>query len=82
MTRKRTLSSSRRGILSIEAAFLSLGYVGDGQADGPYPGMYEHWSIRHLHKSSGSRRQLSKRHLAGEHTMLHSLIANALEGRP
>ncbi len=43
---------SRPGVLSIDAAFLSTGYVGDGQADGPYPGMYEHWSSRHLYKSS------------------------------
>jgi hypothetical protein len=34
--------------LSIDAAFLSMGCVDDGQADGPYPDMYEYWSNHHL----------------------------------
>jgi hypothetical protein len=27
----------------VDAALLTMGYVDDGPADGPYPGMYEHW---------------------------------------
>jgi hypothetical protein len=34
---------SGSGVHSIDAAFLAMGYVGSGPADGPYPGMYEHW---------------------------------------
>ena len=34
---------------SIDTAFLSMGYVDDGQADGPYPDMYEYWSNHHLY---------------------------------
>ena len=51
--RNTSLSSSQPAVLPIDAAFLSMGYVGDGQADGPYPGMYEHWPSRHLYKPSG-----------------------------
>ena len=43
---------SRRSALSVDALPLAVGYIGDGQADGPYPGMYDYWWIRHLHNSS------------------------------
>jgi hypothetical protein len=44
---------SRNGASSIDTAFPSLGYVNDSPADGPYPGMYEHWSSRNLYWLSG-----------------------------
>jgi hypothetical protein len=41
---------SQHGALAIDAAFLSMGYVDDGQADGPYPDMYEYWSHHQANK--------------------------------
>jgi hypothetical protein len=56
-------SFSPRGVASVDAEFISMGYAGDGQADGPYPGMYEHWSSHRFHEwpdhVHSSSRQLS-----------------------
>jgi len=49
LAKSNTISSS--GAVSIDAAFLATAYVGPGQADGPYPDMYEHWQGRHLYES-------------------------------
>ena len=38
-------------MVSIDAAFLATADVGPGQADGPYPDMYEHWQGRHIDES-------------------------------
>ena len=43
----------RQGTLSIDATWPKIGYVGEGQADGPYPGMYEHWASLHTYERSG-----------------------------
>jgi hypothetical protein len=48
-------------VRSMDAAILLMGYVGDGPADGPYPGMYEHWPARLACKSWGLHAQLKRR---------------------
>jgi len=46
-----TLAEQRRTLqndaLATDVAFLSIGYINDGQADGPYPDMYEYSSHHH-----------------------------------
>jgi hypothetical protein len=64
---------SRRRARSINAGFLDMGYISVGQADGPYPGMYEHWPSRHLHESSGLPGQLEQMYFPEEITRWREL---------
>lgn len=59
-TPAKSKRTSRRDVAAINSAFLSMGFVGDGQADGPYPGMYERWSSAHLYNWPGSLGQLEQ----------------------
>ena len=51
---------SQHGALAIDAAFFSMGYVDDGQADGPYPDMYEYWSHHQAKKITVVPRALAQ----------------------
>ena len=66
MTLSESIRVSRAGALSIDGAFVSTAYVGAGQADGPYPGMYEHWSSQHVYESSGLAGQPEQTALVAE----------------
>ena len=66
MTLAKSIGIPGCGGISIDAAFLAMGFVGVGQADGPYPGMYEHWSSGHKYESSGFAGQLEQTALVEE----------------
>lgn len=68
MTVVQSIRISECGALSIDAAFLRMGFVGDGLADGPYPGMYEHWSSGHPYGSSELPGKLEQTAFWGENS--------------
>ena len=64
-----SLTIPRWCVFSIDAAILAMGFVGAGQADGPYPGMYEHWSSEHRYESPGLPGEPEQIDFVEEHTL-------------